>query len=101
MPRVRIQPTIAVFEWANTLHALGRAATAIGINTRIRSINKTGQVQCVREYTQLQQAFSAPLHSQCSQMFRTASAKSLRTFNANSIIIALITLVTVVTMDIC
>jgi hypothetical protein len=30
MPRVRFKPTIPVFEWAKTCHALDRVATAIG-----------------------------------------------------------------------
>jgi hypothetical protein len=31
MPRVRFELTIPVFEWAKTVHALGRAATVIGV----------------------------------------------------------------------
>jgi hypothetical protein len=31
MPRVGFEPTIPVFERAKTVHALGRAATVIGI----------------------------------------------------------------------
>jgi hypothetical protein len=31
MPRVEFEPTIPVFEWTKTVHALDRAATVIGI----------------------------------------------------------------------
>jgi hypothetical protein len=30
MPRMEFEPTIPVFEWAKTVHALHRAATVIG-----------------------------------------------------------------------
>jgi hypothetical protein len=30
MPRMEFEPTISVFEWAKTVHALDRAATVIG-----------------------------------------------------------------------
>jgi hypothetical protein len=30
MPRVGFEPTIPVFEWAKTVHALDRAVTVIG-----------------------------------------------------------------------
>jgi hypothetical protein len=32
MPPVRFEPTISVLEWAKTVRALDRAATAIGMN---------------------------------------------------------------------
>jgi hypothetical protein len=31
-PRVRLEPTILVFEWAQTVHTLDGAAVVIGIN---------------------------------------------------------------------
>jgi hypothetical protein len=31
MPRGGFEPTIAVFEWVKTFHALDRAATVIGL----------------------------------------------------------------------
>jgi hypothetical protein len=33
MPRMGVEPTIPVFERANTVHTLDRAATVIGIST--------------------------------------------------------------------
>jgi hypothetical protein len=31
MPAVGLEPTISVLEWGKTVHALGRAATVLGI----------------------------------------------------------------------
>jgi hypothetical protein len=40
MPQVRFEPTIPMFERAKTVHALDRAATAIGLPT-VYGITKT------------------------------------------------------------
>jgi hypothetical protein len=42
MPQMGFEPTIAAFEWAKTVHALGRGATVIGSFTKL-----TGRI-CLR-----------------------------------------------------
>jgi hypothetical protein len=38
MPRMGFEPTLIVFEWAKTVHALDRAATVIGRNGGISPV---------------------------------------------------------------
>jgi hypothetical protein len=41
MPRVRFEPTTAVFERERTFHALDRAASVIAITVLMLTVNKT------------------------------------------------------------
>jgi hypothetical protein len=49
MPRVRFEPTIPVFEWTKTVHALDRAVTVIGLTQNYNSEKSLSNYFCGNE----------------------------------------------------